>query len=78
MEPFMLGNNYRDLHAEDPDTQMKVNAMKHTKIFFLRDTMAAKPNLTLKVLKRMHLDMKHGSFADMAAECKRLGVMKKR
>ena len=26
---LMLGNNYRDSHAEDPDTQRKVNAMKH-------------------------------------------------
>ena len=31
-----------------------------------------KPNLTLKLLERMHLDKKHGSFLDMASECKRL------
>ena len=24
--PLMLGNNYKDLHAEDPDTQRKVNS----------------------------------------------------
>ena len=24
--PLILGNNYRDSHAEDPDTQRKVNA----------------------------------------------------
>ena len=76
--PLMLGNYYRDLHAEDPDTQRKVNAVKHKKIFFLRDTKATKPKLTLKVLKRMHLDMKRGSFADMTAECKRLGGMIKK
>ena len=60
---LMLGNNYRDSHAEDPDTQRKVNAMKHKKIFCLQDKKAAKPNLTVKVLKRIHLDMKHDSFA---------------
>ena len=49
--PLMLGTNYRDSHGEDPYTQRKVNAMKHKKIFFLQDTKAAKPNLTLKVLK---------------------------
>ena len=31
--PLMLGNNYKDSHAEDPDTQRKVNTMKH-KVFF--------------------------------------------
>ena len=31
--PLMLGNNYRDSHTENPDTQRKVNAMKHKKIF---------------------------------------------
>ena len=31
----MLGNKYRDSHAEDPETQRKVNAMKNKKIFFL-------------------------------------------
>ena len=56
---LMLGNNYRDSHAEDPDTQRKVNAMIHKKIFFLQDKKDARPNLTVKVLKRMHLDMKH-------------------
>ena len=66
--PLVLGNNYRDSHAEDPDTQRKVNAMKYKKIFFLLDKTAAKPNLTVKVLKRMHLVMKHGCFADMTAE----------
>ena len=32
--PLMLGNNYKDSHAEDPDTQRKVNTMKHKKVFF--------------------------------------------
>ena len=62
---------------EDHDTQRKVNAMKHKKKIFLRDKKDARPNLTVKVLKRMHLDMKHGSFADMSAECKRLGGTRK-
>ena len=30
----MLGNNYKYSHAEDPDTQRKVNTMKHEKVFF--------------------------------------------
>ena len=68
---LMQGNNHRDSHVEDPDTQRKVNAIKHKKIFFLQDKKDARPNLTVKVLKRMHLDMKHGSFADMSAEYKR-------
>ena len=59
---------------EDHDTQRKVNALKHKKKIFLQDKKDARPNLTVKVLKRMHLDMKHGNFADMSAECKRLGV----
>ena len=31
----------------------------------------------VKVLKRMHLDVKHGSHADMSAECTKLGGSKK-
>ena len=50
--------------------------MKHKKIFFLQDKKAARPNLTVKVLKQMHLNMNHGIFADMSAECKRLGGMR--
>ena len=45
ISPLMLGNNYRDSHVEDPDTQRKVNAMKHKKIFFLQDKKDARPNL---------------------------------
>ena len=30
----MLGNYYKDSHTEDPDTQRKVNTMKHKKVFF--------------------------------------------
>ena len=66
--PLMLGNNYRDSNAEDPDTQRKVNAKKNKKIYFLRDKKNARPNLTVKVLKRMHLDMNQGSFADVLAQ----------
>ena len=76
--PLMLGNNYRDSQAEGPDTQRKVNAMKHKKIFFLQNKKDARPNLTVKVLKRMHLDMKQSRFADMSAECKRLGAREKK
>ena len=73
--PLMLG--YKDSHAEDPDTQRKVNTMKHKKVFFFREKKNAGPNLMVKVLKRMHLDMKHRSCADMSAECNRLGGSKK-
>ena len=52
--------------------------MKHKKMFFLQDKKAARPNLTVKVLKQMHLNMNHGIFADMSAECKRLGGMRKK
>ena len=75
--PLMLGNNYRDLYAEDPDTQRKVNAMKHKKVFFFREKKNTGPNLRVKVLNRMHIDMKHGSHEDMSAECNRLGCSKK-
>ena len=75
--PLMLGNNYKDSHAEDPDTPRKVNTMKHKKVFFFKEKKNARPNLTVKVLKRMHLDMKHGSHADMSAERNRLGGSKK-
>ena len=75
--PLLLGNNYKDSHAEDPDIQRKVNAMKHKKVFFFQEKKNAGPYLTVKVLKRMHLDMKHGNFADMSAECNRLGGSRK-
>ena len=65
--PLMLVNNYKDSQAEDSDTQRKVNTMKHKKVFFFRGKKNAGPNLTVKVLKRMHLDMKHVSFTDMSA-----------
>ena len=45
--PLMLGNNYRDSHAEDPETQWKVKAMKNKKVFSSKKKNAA-PNLTVK------------------------------
>ena len=51
--------------------------MKTKKIFFFRDNKSATPNLTVKTLKRMHMDMDHGSNAEMTMECKRLGCPKK-
>ena len=75
--PLLLGINYRDAHAEDPETQRKVNTMNTKKIFFFHDNKSATPNLTVKKLKLMHMDMDHGSHAEMTAECKRLGCPKK-
>ena len=46
--------------------------MTTKKIFFFRA-----PYLTVKTLKRMHMDMDHGSHAEMTAECKRIGCPKK-
>ena len=51
--PLMLGNNYRNSHAEDPETHGKLNAMKNKKIFFFSEKKSAVPNLTEKTLKRM-------------------------
>ena len=69
--------NYKDSHAEDPDTQHKVNALNTKKIFFLQDHKKTTTNLTVKRLARMHMDMEHGDHAQMTAECKRLGSKKK-
>ena len=33
--PLLIGMNYKDSHAKDPDTQCKVNALNTKKIFFL-------------------------------------------
>ena len=58
-------------------TVIKVGKQVLPIVFFLLDKKDARPNLTVKVLKRMHLDMKHGSFAGMSAECNRLGGSRK-
>ena len=34
----------------------------------------ASPNLVVKTLKRMHMDMKLGNHADMTEECKKLDL----
>ena len=73
--PWLIGN-YRDAHAEDPETQRKVNTM-NTRNFFFWDNKSTTPNQTVKTLKRMHMDMDHGSHAQMTVECKRLGCLKK-
>ena len=58
-------------------TVIKIGKQVLPIVFFLLDKKDARPNLTVKVLKRMHLDMKHGSFAGMSAECNRLGGSRK-
>ena len=67
--PLMLGNNHRDAHTEDPETQQKVNAIKNKKIFFFGQKKSPAANLMVKTFKRMHMDMK--------VECKRLGCSMK-
>ena len=69
--------NYKDAHANDPETQQKVNAMNTKKIVFFRDNKSTTTNLTVKRLTRMNMDMDHGDNAHMTAECKRLGCTKK-
>ena len=88
-EPEPLGKKIRNQSRSQSRLKKKSGAgadknltapqpcMKHKKIVFFQDKKDARPNLTVKVLKRMHLDMKHGSFADMSFECKRLGGTKK-
>ena len=75
--PLLIGINYKDAHAEDPESQRKVNAMNTKKIFFSQDNKSTTPNLMVKMLNRMHMDMDHGNHAQMIAECKRLGCTKK-
>ena len=65
----------RTAHAGDPETQQKVKAMNNKKVFFPDKT--ATPNLTVKMLKRMYMEMDHGGHAEMTAEFKRLGCPKK-
>ena len=65
--------NYKDFHAEDPDTQHKINGYNTKKIFFLRDHKSTTTNLTVKRLARMHTDMKHDDHTQMTIECNKKG-----
>jgi hypothetical protein len=57
--PLLVGMNFRDGHAEDPDMQKKVNNLNAPKIFFFRDSKAPTSSITLKHLNRINRDMDH-------------------
>ena len=38
--PLLMGMNYKDFHAEDPDTQHKLGKLNTPKIFFLQGSQA--------------------------------------
>ena len=52
--PLLVGMNFRNGHAEDPDMQKKVNNLNTPKIFFFRDSKAPTSSVTLKHLNRIH------------------------
>ena len=68
-----MGINFRDGHAEDPVMQKKVNNLNASKIFFFRDSKAPTSSITLKHLNRIHMDIDHADYTQMATECTRLG-----
>ena len=43
--PLLLGMNFKDGHAEDPDMQRKLSNLNNPKIFFLRITRFPTPIL---------------------------------
>ena len=63
--PLLIGMNYKDSHAKDPDTQCKVNALSTKKIFFLWDNKSITTNLTVKRLAHIYMDKEHGDYAQM-------------
>ena len=69
--PLLLGMNFKDGHAEDPDMQRKLSNLNTLKIFFLR--IIRFPNVTVKHLGHIHRDMDHTDHTQMATECIRLG-----
>ena len=71
--PLLVGMNFRDGHAVCPDMQRQVNNLNAPKIFFFRDSKAPISSITLKHLNRIHRDMDHPDYTQMATECVRLG-----
>ena len=74
--PLLMGMNYKDGHAEDPDTQHKLGNLNTPRIFFFKDNKAPYPNVTVKRLARIYKDMDHADHAQMATKCTRLGCKK--
>ena len=71
--PLLVGMDFRDGHAECPDQQKKVNDLNAPRIFFFRDSKAPTSSITLKHLNRIHRDMDHADYTQIATECTRLG-----
>ena len=71
--PLLMGMNYKDGHAEDPDTHRKLGKLNTPKIFFFKDNKAPKPNVTVKRLANIHKDMEYADHVKMTMECNRLG-----
>ena len=46
--PLLMGMNYKDGHAEDPDMQHKQVNLNTPKVFFFKDNKAPNPNVTVK------------------------------
>ena len=51
----------------------KVNNLNAQKIFFFKDRKAPTSSITLKHLNRIHRDMDHADYTQIATECIRLG-----
>ena len=71
--PLLMGMNFKDGHAEDPNMQRKLSSLNTPKIFFFKDNKVTNPNVTAKHLGRFHRDMDHADHTQMATECIRLG-----
>ena len=65
--------NFRDGHAGDPDMQKKLSNLNTPKVFFFKDNKAPISSITVKHLGRIHRDMDHADYTQLATECIRLG-----
>ena len=48
--PLLMGMNFKDGHAEDPDMQRKLSSLNTPKIFFFKDNKVPNPNVMVKHL----------------------------
>ena len=60
--PLLVGMNFRDGHAEDPDMQKKLSNLNTPKVFFFRDSKAPISSITLNNLSHIHRDMDHADY----------------
>ena len=70
---LLMGMYFRDGHAEDPDMQKKLRNLNTPRVFFFKDNKAPISSITVKHLGRIHRDMDHADYNQMATECIRLG-----